>query len=146
MNENRRYEVRGSMALAAREERTGSHNVIDYDIARRSYEARQRLARRQANLHQAGYADPRQMGIASTSRRSLQKMVEDSYTPQRNIFEVASDMGNQLRKAILSHPFVEQLKYGSLSGRPMQGATYRQVMSTTVVCVAISSVMVFVGA
>jgi hypothetical protein len=141
MNENWRYEVYGTTALATREERHSSSTIIDYDIARRSYEARQRLAQRQAASHARN-----QQRIAPSRRSSLQRVVEDAYTPERGPVETLGDMCRQACNAIASHPFTTQLIHGSLRGRRVSASTYRDVLSTSVVCVALSSLMIFVGA
>ena len=146
MMQNCRYEVRGTMALAY-EDRREETNLIDYDIARRSYEARRRLAQRQ---QRAAAEKPvthahhnRQL---STRRPTLEETVASSYTPDRTTTQMLSDLVSRLGDAVSSHPFVDQLRYGSLRGVETGKATYKQVFSSATVCVVLSALMIFVGA
>lgn len=145
MNQNRRYTVQGSIALAYCDERDGGQNIIDYDIARRSYEARCRLAARQAQIRQQSAVQEKRIAVSSPRRDSLQRIAEDSYTPGWSLIDACGHMVRSARETIGSHPFVDQLKHGSLRGRRADGETYHQVFSTTVACVVLSSVMVFIG-
>lgn len=146
MRENRQYEIQGTVALARREDWGSDRNVIDYDVARRSYEARQRLAARQAGLSTNAHAFRKQQIAPSMREDRLQRIVEDAYTPNRSILDAVGDLGSKAYEAISSHPFAYQLRHGSLRGRPLKGATYRQVFSTTAFCAALSCLMVFLGA
>jgi len=147
MNENRRFETRGTAALACRVEGEGHANVIDYDIARRSYEARVRLAARQErrNLEVSQHSH-RADSRSERNALRMQDVVESTYTPHMGM---AESVGNALRNAchaIAAHPFVEQFRHGSLSGEELHGITYRQAIHSATACLALSMVMIFVGA
>lgn len=143
MNEIRRYEVRGTAAMASREELPERGAIIDYDIARRSYEARQRLARRQAS---SGKPAARGMQSRGTvSRMSALDAARASYTPGSSMFGTLGDIVRNIGFAISQHPFLEQLRHGSDAGFETGKATYRQVFTSATVCMAVSAAIMFVG-
>ena len=148
MMQNRRYEVRGSMALAYSDQQ--DENLIDYDIARRSFEARQRLALRQQRAAREAMTRTRphhdHQEIASRKRPTLEETMASSYTPGRTMSGAANELLTQLGTAISSHPFVYQLRYGSLRGEESGRMSYRHVVRGTTVYVAISAFMLFIGA
>ena len=145
MNANIKYETRGTEALACRIGREREHNLIDYDIARRSYEARQRLAQRQQRAQNPvrSAQNPRQ--VTRKRNLSLVDAVESTYTPNRSVIDNIGDMLFQVKSTIQSHPFWTQLKNGSLAGHDSGRLTYREVFNTTSACFALSALMVFLG-
>ena len=146
MNQNIRYETRGTIALACSHDAEREQNIIDYDLARRSYEARRRLAARQAKQRaQAGIQDAN-LAVAPMRHRNLQRIVEESYTPSQDTVEGLGSLVRGACDAIASHPFVTQLKEGTLKGKPIPGLSYRQVFSSGVVTIMLSSVIIFLGA
>ena len=145
MNGNCRYDVRGTEALACRFERKGERNLIDYDIARRSYEARQRLAKRQQRANAPVQPSRRHMDQRAHREVTLVDVVESAYTPNRHAIDSIADTLQQAKSAITSHPFWDQLRYGSLAGKDTGRMSYRQAFSTTTVCLTLSVLMVFLG-
>ena len=146
MLENNRYGIQGTAALAYRDEHETRGAIIDYDVARRSYEARCRLAARQANLARKDQHISRGRPNRNTEKAEFQRIVEDAYTPGRTASQALGDFAREAQRAIASHPFIDQLKYGSLKGAPIGNATYRQVFGTTAVCTVLSAITIFVGA
>lgn len=147
MNGNHRYEVRGTEALACRYERGSSRNVIDYDIARRSYEARQRLARRQQRSTVPACPSQRQSErLARKQDLTFADVVESGYTHDRTTVDSVGDLLRHAKASVVNHPFWWQLRDGSLKGIDSGKVTYRQVFNTSTVCLALSMVIVFLGA
>ena len=147
MNGNHRYEVRGTEALACRYERGSSRNVIDYDIARRSYEARQRLARRQQRAQVPACPSQRKSErLARKQEYTFADVVESEYTPGRTSVDAIGGILRQAKSSIVNHPFWWQLRDGTLKGIDTGKATYRQVLNTSTICLAVSMVLVFLGA
>lgn len=147
MNGNHRYEVRGTGALACRIEQEGSRNLIDYDIARRSYEARQRLAHRQQRAQVPAHSAKRE--VLSHARKrdlTLADVVEQEYTPNRTMVDSVGEMLHHAKTAVANHPFSTQLRNGSLKGEFNGKMTYRQAFNTSTVCLALSALMIFLGA
>ena len=147
MNGNHRYEVRGTEALACWSEKGSSRNVIDYDIARRSYEARQRLARRQQHSQvPARPAHKQAERLARKQSLTFADVVESEYTPGRTTVDSVGDLLHQAKSSLVNHPFWYQLRDGSLKGIDSGKTTYRQVFSASTVCLTLSMVMIFLGA
>lgn len=145
MNGNYRYEVRGSQALACRYKVGEEDNLIDYDVARRSYEARIRLARRQQQAAEDFGGSAKDAGMYAKERLSLTRVARVSYTPERTSVDAVAELAHKAAVAVSEHPFVDQLKHGSIEGRQMGNITYRQAFSTGAICMALSAVLIFVG-
>ena len=145
MNGNYRYEVRGSQALACRYVDGEERNIIDYDVARRSYEARMRLEQRKRNAGATVRSHAHPASEHAESRITLSGVARSSYTPERTMLDVLADAAHAVACAIREHPFVDQLKHGSAAGKQMGEASYRQVFSTGAACMVLSTVLVFVG-
>ena len=150
MNEIRRYEIQGTAAMACKEYQREESALIDYEVARRSYEARVRLAQRQAaeRRSMSRHESRRQVPLAGRYSRSmgLQDAVRHSYTPHQSVSRTISNMWEQAVHTVANHPFWYQLKKGTTEGRETGKATYKQVFTSATVCMALSAVMVFVGA
>lgn len=146
MAENMRYEVRGTTALAA-PRRGGEENLIDYDIARRSYEARQRLAARQAHAREAGNLVSRgKTGGHSSSRPTMQEVVWETATPGRMASSSLRETAQGARVALLTNPIWLDLLEGTARGQATGKATYRQVLHATTIGLAMCAAIVFLGA
>ncbi|MDO4399583.1 MAG: hypothetical protein Q4D27_01385 [Coriobacteriia bacterium] len=150
MNEIRRYEIQGTAAMACKEYQRGESALIDYEVARRSYEARVRLAQRQAAGQRSMSRHESRQQVSHVNRRSghigLQDAVRRSYTPHQSVSRTVSNMWEQAVHTVANHPFWYQLKNGTTAGRETGKATYKQVFTSATVCMALSAVMVFVGA
>ena len=145
MVETRRYEVKGTAALACREEVRGEEGFIEYDAARRAFEARQRLEARRQRAGRTCTQDIQRASRARDKRLSLQDVVEDAYQPQSSTTSFLTYAYVSLRDAVLSHPFTHQLRYGTLAGKPAKHGTNRQIFGTTVASMAFTALIVFVS-
>ena len=145
MNGNYRYEVRGSQALACRYIDGEERNIIDYDVARRSFEARMRLEQRRQRTDAATRSRTHAAHERAESRITLSDVARSSYTPKRTMLDALADAAHNVACAIREHPFVDQLRHGSAAGKQMGETTYRQAFSTGAACMALSAVLVFVG-
>ena len=143
MNQNRCYEIHGTQALACRFDREREADIIDYDIARRSYEARRRLAQRQQRAHAEASLRQRPAEREIARRVRLQDLVEDNYTPNRTMLDALGDTAGKVAEAISSNPFVYQLKHGTLRGFETGKTDYRNVITSVTLCLSFTAVISF---
>lgn len=153
MGEKYLHEIEGTAALATHADARHQARVIDYDIARRSHEARQRLARRQAARNRAAGEGKRSVEAVSRAplaqpahqQMTLQKLVSESYEPNRTVAEFLADAFAKCADAIVSHPLWVQAKTGSLAGKDFGHLTDRQIVSATAVTTVVGAAMIFIG-
>jgi len=143
MNQNSCYEIRGTQALACQFDREREASIIDYDIARRSYEARKRLAQRQQRANSNASLQRRPAKREMAQRVTLQDLVEDSYTPNRTMIDTLGDIASKIAHAAATNPFAYQLKHGTLRGFETGKTDYRDVITSVTFCLSFTAVLTF---
>ena len=144
MSERLLYEIQGTSALAYPKPQGADKHVIDYDIARRSYESHRRLdapetfgnqtisASPSVRRNAAHYAGAFQLTdtayLRPAQRMTLQDLACESYDPYAPSTRVFSDTYASVKSGELSWYLLDGLNRGSLAGVDSGKTSFSEVL------------------